>query len=89
MVGPATDLYADELYVSGERKHREIFKEHCIAYDEAYFCENGLDFGELPIEALFELEPNEPREEMSTGPKRVWATEQTRNGDHLGTDDPG
>lgn len=81
MGGPATDLNADELYVPGKREHREIFKEHCIAYNEAYFCENGLDLGELPIEALFELEPQGPCEEMQTGPKQIWATEQVRNGE--------
>eukprot|EP00435_Cladocopium_sp_Y103_P037516 s4112_g9.t3 len=50
MGGPATDLFSDELYVHGNFDVRENFKECSRAHNESYFCANGLDLGELPID---------------------------------------
>jgi len=81
MGGPATDLLADELYVPGKFEDRKAFKEHCIQYNEAFFCEHGLDLGELPIETLLELNPEGPPDGSSPRQTHIWATEPSRNGE--------
>ena len=81
MGGPAAYLlHEDEHIIPAKFEVRENFKEQCILYNEAYFCENGLDLGELGIEALFELEP-QPMGEEKQDRVFVGAAEQCRNGE--------
>ena len=87
MGGPAAYLlHEDEHIIPAKFEVRENFKEQCILYNEAYFCENGLDLGELGIEALFELEPQPMGEEKQD---RVFGRCRTMSQwrDHLVSDD--